>query len=70
MLLLLFLFGHDQRAQAAELELLKKHYETTDEEQIKLLDKPEQCDFTSVFALTSCFALSPKIQILIYAFIW
>lgn len=37
-----------QRAQPGELELLKKHYDTSDEEQIKLLDKPEQWAFTTV----------------------
>ncbi|XP_031437787.1 formin isoform X2 [Clupea harengus] len=33
---------YENRAQPGELELLKKHYDTSDEEQIKLLDKPEQ----------------------------
>ncbi|XP_048106058.1 formin-1 [Alosa alosa] len=33
---------YENRAQPGELEQLKKHYETSEEEQIKLLDKPEQ----------------------------
>ncbi|XP_062407391.1 formin [Sardina pilchardus] len=33
---------YENRAQPGELEQLKKHYETSDEEQIRLLDKPEQ----------------------------
>lgn len=31
-----------QRVQAEELERIKKHYETSEEEEVKLLDKPEQ----------------------------
>ena len=31
-----------QRAQPEELERIKKHYETSEEEEVKLLDKPEQ----------------------------
>lgn len=31
-----------QRAQPDELEKIKKHYETSEEEEVKLLDKPEQ----------------------------
>lgn len=31
-----------QRAQPDELERIKKHYETSAEEEVKLLDKPEQ----------------------------
>jgi len=31
-----------QRAQPEELEKIKKHYETSEEEDVKLLDKPEQ----------------------------
>lgn len=31
-----------QRAQPEELERIKKHYETSEEEKVKLLDKPEQ----------------------------
>ncbi|XP_051510335.1 formin-like [Myxocyprinus asiaticus] len=33
---------YENRAQPEELEKIKKHYQTSDEEQIKLLDKPEQ----------------------------
>lgn len=33
---------YENRAQPEELEKIKKHYETSDEEQVKLLDKPEQ----------------------------
>ncbi|KAL2082742.1 hypothetical protein ACEWY4_022560 [Coilia grayii] len=33
---------YENRAQPGELEQLKKYYETSDEENIKLLDKPEQ----------------------------
>ncbi|XP_059369603.1 formin [Carassius carassius] len=33
---------YENRAQSEELEKIKKHYETSDEEQVKLLDKPEQ----------------------------
>ncbi|KAK6294926.1 hypothetical protein J4Q44_G00341520 [Coregonus suidteri] len=32
---------HDNRAQPDELERIKKHYQTSEEEQVKLLDKPE-----------------------------
>lgn len=31
-----------QRVQPEELERIKKHYETSEEEDVKLLDKPEQ----------------------------
>lgn len=31
-----------QRVQPDELERIRKHYETSDEEEVKLLDKPEQ----------------------------
>ncbi|KAI4872393.1 hypothetical protein NFI96_029865 [Prochilodus magdalenae] len=33
---------YENRAQPEELERIRKHYETSDEEQVKLLDKPEQ----------------------------
>ncbi|GLD49663.1 formin-like protein [Lates japonicus] len=33
---------YDNRAQPEELERIKKHYETSEEEEVKLLDKPEQ----------------------------
>ncbi|XP_045917057.1 formin isoform X2 [Micropterus dolomieu] len=33
---------YENRAQPEELERIKKHYETSEEEQVKLLDKPEQ----------------------------
>ncbi|KAM6965328.1 formin [Aplochiton taeniatus] len=33
---------YDNRAQPDELERIKKHFETSDEDQMKLLDKPEQ----------------------------
>ncbi|XP_063078857.1 formin-1-like [Engraulis encrasicolus] len=33
---------YENRAQPAELDQLRKYYETSDEESIKLLDKPEQ----------------------------
>ncbi|XP_066533933.1 formin [Hoplias malabaricus] len=33
---------YENRAQPEELERIRKHYETADEEHIKLLDKPEQ----------------------------
>uniref|UniRef100_A0A8C4E4V1 Formin 1 n=1 Tax=Dicentrarchus labrax TaxID=13489 RepID=A0A8C4E4V1_DICLA len=33
---------YDNRAQPEELETIKKHYETSEEEEVKLLDKPEQ----------------------------
>lgn len=33
---------YENRAQPDELEKIKKHYETSDEDQVKLLDKPEQ----------------------------
>ncbi|XP_051954469.1 formin-like [Xyrauchen texanus] len=33
---------YENRAQPEELEKIKKHYQTSDEEQVKLLDKPEQ----------------------------
>ncbi|XP_073711478.1 formin [Misgurnus anguillicaudatus] len=33
---------YENRAQPEELEKIKKHYESSDEEQVKLLDKPEQ----------------------------
>lgn len=33
---------HRQRVQPDELERIKKHYETSAEEDVKLLDKPEQ----------------------------
>lgn len=35
------MFYH-QRVQPEELERIKKHYETSEEEEVKLLDKPEQ----------------------------
>lgn len=31
-----------QRGQPEELQRIKKHYETSEEEKVKLLDKPEQ----------------------------
>lgn len=31
-----------QRVQPEELERIKNHYETSEEEEVKLLDKPEQ----------------------------
>lgn len=34
-----------QRAQADELEKIRKHYELSEEEDVKLLDKPEQLVF-------------------------
>ncbi|XP_022541409.2 formin [Astyanax mexicanus] len=33
---------YENRAQPEELERIRKHYETSDEEHIKMLDKPEQ----------------------------
>ncbi|KAL7871675.1 hypothetical protein SRHO_G00066580 [Serrasalmus rhombeus] len=33
---------YENRAQPEELERIRKHYESSDEEQVKLLDKPEQ----------------------------
>lgn len=36
-----FMF-YRQRVQPEELEKIKKHYETSEEEKVKLLDKPEQ----------------------------
>ncbi|XP_032399519.1 formin [Etheostoma spectabile] len=33
---------YENRAQPEELERIKKHYETPEEEEVKLLDKPEQ----------------------------
>lgn len=33
---------YENRAQPEELEKIKKHYETSEEEDVKLLDKPEQ----------------------------
>ncbi|KAK5852722.1 hypothetical protein PBY51_006568 [Eleginops maclovinus] len=33
---------YENRAQPEELERIKKHYETSEEEDVKLLDKPEQ----------------------------
>ncbi|XP_034755606.1 formin isoform X2 [Etheostoma cragini] len=33
---------YENRAQPEELERIKKHYETSEEEEVKLLDKPEQ----------------------------
>ncbi|XP_056623949.1 formin isoform X1 [Triplophysa dalaica] len=33
---------YENRAQADELQKIKKHYETSKEEEVKLLDKPEQ----------------------------
>ncbi|KAK2879232.1 hypothetical protein Q8A67_020023 [Cirrhinus molitorella] len=33
---------YENRAQADELEKIKKHYETSKEDEVKLLDKPEQ----------------------------
>lgn len=36
-----YFYGH-QRAQPEELEKIRKHYETSDEEHVRLLDKPEQ----------------------------
>ncbi|XP_029984597.1 formin isoform X1 [Sphaeramia orbicularis] len=33
---------YENRAQPEELERIKKHYETSNEEEVKLLDKPEQ----------------------------
>lgn len=36
-----FMF-YRQRVQPDELEKIKKHYETSEEEKVKLLDKPEQ----------------------------
>ncbi|XP_042370657.1 formin, partial [Plectropomus leopardus] len=33
---------YENRAQPEELERIRKHYETSEEEDIKLLDKPEQ----------------------------
>lgn len=37
-----FFTFHCQRVQPEELERIKKHYETSEEEEVKLLDKPEQ----------------------------
>lgn len=33
---------YPQRVQPEELERIKHHYETSEEEEVKLLDKPEQ----------------------------
>ncbi|XP_057199473.1 formin isoform X3 [Triplophysa rosa] len=33
---------YENRAQADELQMIKKHYETSKEDEVKLLDKPEQ----------------------------
>lgn len=37
-----FSLGMFQRAQPDELEKIRRHYETSQEEDVKLLDKPEQ----------------------------
>ncbi len=49
------LFCFFQRAQPEELEKIKKHYETSDEEQVKLLDKPEQWDIPETHQITLFF---------------
>lgn len=49
------LFCFSQRAQPEELEKIKKHYETSDEEQVKLLDKPEQWDIPETHQITLFF---------------
>lgn len=36
------LMFYRQRVQPEELERIKKHYETSEEEKVQLLDKPEQ----------------------------
>lgn len=47
-----------QRVQPEELERIKKHYETSEEDDVKLLDKPEQ----SVSPLqTGCSKTAPVI---------
>lgn len=50
-------FSLCQRAQPDELEKIRKHYETSDEEDVKLLDKPEQ----SVFLQTGVFRVHSSI---------
>ncbi len=49
------LFCFSQRAQPEELEKIKKHYETSDEELVKLLDKPEQWDIPETHQITLFF---------------
>lgn len=49
------LFCFSQKAQPEELEKIKKHYETSDEEQVKLLDKPEQWDIPETHQITYFF---------------
>lgn len=40
-----FFLSNCQRAQPHELEKIKQHYEMSKEEDVKLLDKPEQSVF-------------------------
>lgn len=41
-MLLITLYLFTQRAQKDELEKIKQYYQTSKEEELKLLDKPEQ----------------------------
>lgn len=42
------LFYDPQRAQPEELAKIRKHYETSDEENVRLLDKPEQWETSKI----------------------
>ncbi|XP_016384671.1 formin [Sinocyclocheilus rhinocerous] len=53
---------YENRAQPEELEKIKKHYETSDEEQVKLLDKPEQF----LFELSKIPEFSSRVHCLIF----
>ncbi|XP_039548585.1 formin isoform X3 [Pimephales promelas] len=53
---------YENRAQPEELEKIKKHYETSDEEQVKLLDKPEQF----LYELSQVPEFSSRVHCLIF----
>ncbi|XP_016149717.1 formin-like [Sinocyclocheilus grahami] len=53
---------YENRAQPEELEKIKKHYETSDEEQVKLLDKPEQF----LYELSQIPEFSSRVHCLIF----
>ncbi|XP_077076428.1 formin isoform X2 [Siphateles boraxobius] len=53
---------YENRAQPEELEKIKKHYETSDGEQVKLLDKPEQF----LYELSQIPEFSSRVHCLIF----